>query len=340
MDPDHMRGSDRLPVARPSLAHRSGGLRDGDHVYRAVLSLAALQTVVLVVAIGLVLAWQSRSSVVAFGWGFLTGSVWDEVAGRYGVLPFLFGTLFSSFTALALAVPVSIGSAIHLLHLRPRWLRTPLTFLIELLAAIPSVVYGLWGTFVLVPFLRDRVMAPVLSAPDAGRPSTLQWIGLVWNGAGYGPSVLAAGLLLAIMITPTITAVARDVVRAVPGGQADAALGLGATHWETLHRVVLPTARPGIIGAVMLGFGRAFGETMAVTMVIGNQVPSTRNGISVALFDPGITLASALANKFTEATPGIPTAALIEIGLVLFVVGMLVNATARLLVYVSTRRLR
>jgi len=308
---------------------------DGDAVYRIVLGIAAGSIVVVIAAIAGALWWQSLPSQRAFGWGFVTGSVWDEVSGTFGILPFLFGTLFSSAIALLVAVPIAIGSAIHLANLRPRWLRTPLTFLIELLAAIPSVVYGLWGVFVLVPFLRDRVMAPIVGRPE---PLPIPVVGALLTGAGYGPSVLAAGLLLAIMITPFITAVSRDVILSVPRSQREAAYGLGATRWETLRRVVLPSARPGIVGAVMLGFGRAFGETMAVTMVIGNQVPSTPNGLSARLFDPGITMASALANKFTEATPGIPTAALIEIGWVLFLVGMVVNATARLLVHAATGR--
>jgi len=310
---------------------------NGDAIYRAVLGVAAFSIVAVILAIAVALGVQSRPSLAAFGWKFVSGSVWDEVSGTFGILPFLFGTLFSSLIALVVAVPISLGAAIHLLQLRPRWMRTPLAFLIELLAAIPSVIYGLWGVFVLVPFLRDRVMAPLLANPRTG---SLPVVGPLLTGAGYGPSVLAAGLLLAIMITPFITAVTRDVLRAVPRAQQEAALGLGATRWETLHRILLPAARPGIVGAVMLGFGRAFGETMAVTMVIGNQVPATGNGLSAGLFDPGTTMASAIANKFTEATPGIPTAALIEIGLVLFVVGMLVNATARLLVHVSTGRLR
>ena len=308
-----------------------------DALYRAVLGLSAGSIVMVIGAIAGALWWQSGPSRAALGWRFVTGSVWDEVAGTFGVLPFVFGTLFSSLIAVAVAVPVSLGAAVHLLNLRPRWLRTPFAFLIELLAAIPSVVYGLWGVFVLVPFLRDRLMTPLAVNPRIG---SLPVVGVFLGGAGYGPSVLAAGILLAIMITPLITAVSRDVLKAVPRAQGEAALGLGATRWETLQKVLLPAARPGIVGAVMLGFGRAFGETMAVTMVIGNQVPSTPGGISWKLFDPGVTLASAIANKFTEATPGIPTAALIEIGLVLFVVGMLVNASARLLVHASTGRLK
>lgn len=309
----------------------------GDRVYSVVLTGAMATVLLLVLAIGGALWWQSRPSIAAFGWRFATGSVWDEVEGTFGVRPFLFGTLYTSLLALCLAVPISVASAMHLVGLRPRWLRTPITFLIELLAAIPSVIYGLWGIFVLVPFLRDKVMGPLSQSPIPGR---IPIVGTVLSGAGYGPSVLAAAVLLAIMAVPFITAVTRDVLLAVPAAQRDAASGLGATRWETFSKVVLPAARPGIVGAVMLGFGRAFGETMAVTMVIGNQTPSVPGGVSFALFDPGATMASALANKFTEATPGVHTAALIEIGLVLLVAGFLVNAAARLLVGAVARRTR
>ena len=322
-------------ASTPVSALASGRRGWGDRVYSVVLNGAVATVLVLVAAIGAALWWQSRPSIAAFGWRFVTGSVWDEVEGVFGVRPFVFGTLYTSVLAMVLAVPISVASAMHLIVLRPRWLRAPITFLIELLAAIPSVIYGLWGIFVLVPFLRDRVMAPLAASPGLAKVPLL---GTLLSGAGYGPSVLAASVLLAIMAVPFITAVTRDVLLAVPSAQREAAAGLGATRWETFRLVLLPAARPGIIGAVMLGFGRAFGETMAVTMVIGNQSPSVPGGISPALFDPGATMASALANKFTEATPGVHTAALIEIGLVLLVTGFCVNAAARLLVGAVARR--
>lgn len=317
-----------------ALSLQTGRHLAGDRLYRSLLVAAALTILLLIVGIAAALFWQSRPSIAALGPGFVTGRVWDEVEGRFGIWPFLFGTLFSSLLALAIAVPVSIGAAVFLAEMAPRWLRTPLTFLIELLAAIPSVIYGLWGVFLLVPFLRERLMAPL-----GEHPLRLPVVGTLLSGAGYGPSMLAAGVILAIMVTPFVTAVTRDILRAIPRAQREAALGLGATRWETIRGVVLPYARSGIVGAVMLGFGRAFGETMAVTMVIGNQTPNTPSGTSLALFDPGYTMASALANKFTEATPGIHTAALIEIGLVLFLVAIAVNSAARLLVRLTGRSL-
>lgn len=295
--------------------------RLGDKLYLGVLSLAALLLLALIVGIAATLAWQSRLSVQASGLKFVTGSLWDDASQTYGIWPFLFGTLYSSLIALLLAVPLSLGAAIFLAELCPKWLRTPITFLIELLAAIPSVVYGLWGIFVLTPFLRDKLMTPLA---DKKIP--------LLQGAGYGPSMLAAGVILAIMILPFITAVSRDILQAIPKAQREASYGLGGTKWETISRVVLPYSRSGIIGAVMLGLGRAFGETMAVTMVIGNQAAQTDSGISLNLFEPGYTMSSALANKFNEAQPGLSTAALIEIGLVLFIVAVLVNSVARLLV--------
>lgn len=295
--------------------------RQGDKVYLGVLGLSALVLFVLIIGIAATLAWQSRQSIQATGVKFVTGSVWDDAAGVYGIWPFLFGTLYSSLIALLLAVPISLGAAIFLAELCPKRLRTPITFLIELLAAIPSVVYGLWGIFLLTPFLRDHLMTPLA---DKHLP--------LFTGAGYGPSMLAAGVILAIMILPFITAVSRDILQAIPKAQREASYGLGGTKWETISRVVLPYSRSGIIGAVMLGLGRAFGETMAVTMVIGNQAAQTDSGISVNLFEPGYTMSSALANKFNEAQPGLSTSALIEIGLVLFLVAVVINTCARLLV--------
>lgn len=308
-----------LPLAKNRI--QTDRRRPGDTIYIALLTVAGLSLLAIILSIAGVLFAQSLPSIKALGFSFVRGAVWDDAAQVYGIWPFIFGTLYSSLIALLLAVPVSLGAAIFLSELAPRWIRTPMTFLIELLAAIPSVIYGLWGIFLLTPFLRDTVMQPLTS-------KNLPLL----NGAAYGPSMLAAGVILAIMIIPFITAVSRDILRAIPKAQREASYGLGSTRWEMISRVVLPYSRSGIIGAVMLGLGRAFGETMAVTMVIGNQSAQTDSGTSFSLFDPGYTMSSALANKFNEAQPGLNTAALIEIGLVLFVVAILVNTIARLLV--------
>jgi len=261
----------------------------------------------------------ARLSLQTFGWRFLVTSAWDPVAETFGALPFIYGTLVSSILAVLIAVPVSLGAAIYLAELAPLWVRPPIAFLIELLAAIPSVVYGLWGIFVLAPWLRAWVQ-PFLGG----------WLGFlpIFRGPAYGVGMLAAGVILAIMIVPFIIAVSREVLLAVPTAQREAALALGATRWETTRMAVLRYGRSGLIGAVLLGLGRALGETMAVTMVIGN-----RPEIAVSLFAPGYTMASVIANEFTEATSDLYLAALIEIGLLLFLVTVTVNALARLLVW-------
>ena len=250
---------------------------------------------------------------------FLVSSTWDPVAEVYGAAPMIFGTLVSSLLALLIAVPLSLGVAVFLTEFAPKWMRQPVAFLVELLAAIPSVVYGLWGIFVLIPFLRT-VVAPPLRA-------VLGWTPF-FDGVFYGNSMLAGGVILAIMIVPYIAAVSREVLLAVPSSQREAALGLGATRWEAVWTAVLPYGRAGIIGAIMLGLGRALGETMAVTMLIGN-----RHDIGFSLFAPGYTMAAAIANEFSEATTDLYLAALFEVGLILFVITVIVNAGARLLVW-------
>jgi phosphate transport system permease protein len=246
-------------------------------------------------------------------------SHWDPVAGEFGALPFIYGTLVSAFLALLIAVPLSLGAAIFLAELAASWVRPPIAFLIEMLAAVPSVVYGLWGIFVLVPWLRDWVQ-PALAGALGFLP--------LFQGPPYGIGMLAAGVILAIMVVPYITSVSREVLLAVPRVQREAALGLGATRWETTRMAVLRYGRSGLIGAVLLGLGRALGETMAVTMVIGN-----RPEIALSLFAPGYTMASVLANEFTEATSDLYVSALVEIGLLLLLVTVLVNGLARLLVW-------
>ena len=305
----------------------------GDLIYSGITFLASLS----IFAIILWLLWQlvsaSQLSIHHSGWSFITGSDWNETTNSFHAKPFIFGTLFSSFIALVLAVPVSIGAAIFLSELAPRWIRTPATFLIELLAAIPSVIYGLWGIFILIPFLKVAVVAPVEKADLAHK----KIIGGLFEGQSAGYSMLAAGMLLAIMVIPFITAVTRDILRAIPRSQREGSYALGATQWETISKVVIPYAKSGIIGAIVLGLGRALGETMAVTMVIGNQSPNTASGISFSLLSSGSTMSSVLANKFNEASPGLNYSALVEIALVLFCVTILVNIGARLLVFYTAK---
>ena len=335
-----------LPVAptEPHAAGRGdapgglalGGVRIGDRIYSALTLLASLSIFVIIIWLAVQLASASGLSIHRFGWHFVSRSDWDETTDIYGILPFVFGTLYSSLIALILAVPVSIGAAVFLAELAPSWIRTPVTFLIELLAAIPSVVYGLWGIFLLLPWMKAHIMQPVTKSHLPHVPI----VGGLFGGLAIGPSMLAAGMILAIMVTPFITAVTRDLLRAIPRSQREGSYALGATQWETISRVVIPYAKAGIVGAVILGLGRALGETMAVTMVIGNQAPSTPSGISWSLFDSGYTMSSALANKFNEAGPGLNTSALIEVGLVLFGVTIVVNILARLLVFYTAKDLQ
>jgi len=316
-----------------SIPPASSLARFGDKIYGAVIFLASLSIFGIILWLFWQLTGASLPSIRHFGLSFVTGSEWDEVSSSYHVLPYIFGTLFSSAIALLLAVPVSIGAAIFLSELAPRWIRTPATFLIELLAAIPSVVYGLWGIFILIPFMKQFIVTPIVGS----RLPHLPIIGELFKGQSAGYSMLAAGMILAIMVTPFITAVTRDILRAIPRSQREGSYALGATKWETISQVVIPYAKSGIIGAVILGLGRALGETMAVTMLIGNQPPNTPNGISLSVFQPGYTLASALANKFSEASPGLSTSALVEVGLVLFGVTIVVNGAARLLVFYTAK---
>ena len=262
-------------------------------------------------------------SLQKFGWGFLFDNTWDPVQDTFGAWPFVYGTLFSSFLALFIAIPLSIGIAIFLSEMSPGWLERPLSFLVELLAGIPSIVYGLWGIFVLVPWIR-QTLEPFLSKNLGFLP--------LFRGAPYGFGMLTAGLILSIMVLPIVTSISRDVLKAVPRTQREAALALGATRWETI-RIILRDARSGILGATLLGLGRAIGETMAVTMVIGN-----RPDISISLFDPGYTMASVLANEFTEATTDMYISSLIYIALLLFLITIVINILARLLVWGVTKK--
>lgn len=295
----------------------------GDVVFRILMLLVALFMVGIVVAMVVALAADSMLSIRQFGFGFLTSQRWDPIKGEFGALPFIYGTVASSLIALLISVPFSLGIAIFLVEQAPSYIARPVGFLVELLAAIPSVVYGLWGIFVLAPFLREYV-EPALA-------KGFGWLPL-FQGSITGIGLLTGGIILAIMVTPIISAVVRDVLTAVPGTQREAALALGATKWEMI-RVVLVNGAPGIAGAVILGLGRAIGETMAVTMVIGN-----RPQISFSLFEPSYTIASAIANEFTEATGDLYLSALVELGLILFLVTFVVNGIARVLVWNVTRR--
>lgn len=281
----------------------------------AVLGLLVLIVYELVLRSGL--SWH------AFGLKFFAASDWDPVNDKFGALPFIYGTLVSSFLALLIAVPLAVGVAVFTTEMCPKVVRGPLSFFVELLAAIPSVIYGLWAIFVLIPILSTYVQ-PFLS-------KTLGWTGF-FSGASYGYSMLAAGIILAVMIVPIISSISREVLMVVPQHQREAVLALGATRWEMIRIGVLRNARAGIVGGIILGLGRALGETMAVTMVIGN-----RPEIAKSLFAPGYTMASVLANEFSEATGDVYLSALIEIGLALFLVTIVVNALARLLVWTVTR---
>src|SRR5271155_4970079 len=302
--------------------HGSSG-EFGDRVFKFTMLLCGLAVLGVLVLIVYELVLRSGPSWHAFGFKFFAGADWDPVNESFGALPFIFGTLVSSLLALLIAVPLSVGVAVFTTEMCPKMLRGPLSFFVELLAAIPSVVYGLWAIFVLVPLLSGYIQ-PVLS-------KTLGWTGF-FDGPPYGISMLAAGIILAIMIIPIISSITREVLMVVPQHQREAALALGATRWEMIRVGVLRNARAGIMGGIILGLGRALGETMAVTMVIGNNPQ-----IAKSLFAPGYARASVLANEFSEATGLVYRSALIEIGLALFLVTILVNALARLLVWTVTR---
>ncbi|MGA2003583.1 MAG: phosphate ABC transporter permease subunit PstC [Terriglobales bacterium] len=294
-----------------------------DTLFGWAMKLCGLCVVGLLGLIVYQLLVGSQLSWHAFGWKFFGLSDWNPVEDQYGALPFIYGTLVSSLLALLIAVPLAVGVAVFITEMSPVWLRGALSFTTELLAAIPSVVYGLWAIFVLVPVLREYVQ-PLLG-------KTLGWTGL-FTGPPYGIGMLAAGVILAIMIIPIISSITREVLTVVPQHQREAVLALGATRWEMIRLGVLRNARAGIVGGVILGLGRALGETMAVTMVIGNRAQIVKT-----LFAPGYTMASVLANEFSEATGDLYLSALIEIGLALFLVTIVVNALARLMVWSVTR---
>ncbi len=294
-----------------------------DDSFRYAMLTCSLSVLAIVVLILYELITRSGLSVAKFGFSFFLGSDWDPVSGQFGAFPFLYGTLVSSLVALLLAVPLAVGVAVFITEICPKFLRGFISFTVELLAAIPSVIYGLWAIFVLAPLLRNWVQ-PALA-------DSLGWTGF-FTGPPFGIGMLAAGIILAIMIIPIIASITREVLVAVPRHQREAVLALGATRWEMVRMGVLRNGRAGILGAVILGLGRAMGETMAVTMVIGN-----RPQIAQSLFAPAYTMASVIANEFTEATGNLYLSALVEIGLVLLLLTVLVNGLARLLIWSITR---
>lgn len=298
----------RLPWGLDFIFPRRAGSRLADEFFRGFTLTSALAVIAVTLFICYELYLNSRLSIGKFGWAFLWNTTWDPVSQEFGALPFLYGTLVTSFIAVLLATPVGVGVAIFLSELAPRWLSDPIAFMVELLAAIPSVIYGLTGIFILVPIMRNL-------------------------GAPYGVGMLTAGLLLAIMILPFITSISREVLMAVPRVQREAALALGATKWEMTWIAVLPYARSGIAGSVFLALARALGETMAVTMVIGN-----RPEIKLSILQPGYTMAAVIANEFTEATYDLYLNALVEVGLFLFAVTIVVNALARLLIFSMAKK--
>ena len=309
-----------LPAKAQTPARSSG---TSDRVFRWVMLACAISVLAIVALVVVELFQRSYLSRHAFGLKFFVKSDWDPVSGEFGALPFIYGTLVSSGLALLLAVPLGIGVAVFVNEICPIPLRKWISFLVELLAAIPSVIYGLWAVFVLAPILK-KYIEPWLA-------NTLGWTGL-FSGPTYGIGMLAAGIILAIMILPIIASITREVMLAVPHHQREAVLALGATRWEMIRTGVLRNARAGIVGGVILGLGRAMGETMAVAMVIGSTPQ-----IAKSLFAPAHTMASVIANEFSEATSDLYLSAIIEIGLALFIITLIVNLIARTLVWMTTR---
>lgn len=301
-------------------------VRVGEILTRGITLVAALCVLALTVALAWELYRGSSLSIAKFGWRFATDSIWDPVSDQFGAITFIFGTLVTSAIALVLAIPIGLGAAIFLSELAPRSLSTPLSFLVELLAAVPSVIIGLLGIFILVPFMRSEA-GPTLKSALGFMP--------LFSGPNYGVGVLTAGVLLTIMIVPFIISISREVLTTVPREQREASMALGATRWETTWHVAMVYARSGIFGSIFLALARALGETMAVTMVIGNTPQ-----ISSSLFAPGYTMAAVIANEFTEATGNLYLSALIEIGFVLFIITMIINAAARLLIWSTVGKQR
>lgn len=296
--------------------------RIADKLFANLTLVFALVIVALLLGLVIILNTDAIPAFSKFGLSFIGSTSWDPVKESFGALPAIFGTLLSSIIGLIIAVPISLGAAVFLVEMAPPWLARPASLIIEMLAAIPSVIIGLWGLFVLVPFVRSPIET---------------WLGdklgflPFFQGAPFGVGFLSAGIILAIMIIPIITAISRDAIRAVPTQQREAMLALGATRWEMIWRAVLPYCRSGLVGGVILGLGRALGETMAVTMVIGNSYKLT-----ASFFSPGATIASKIASEFGEASSGVFVASLIELALILFIVTLLVNVIARVALWRMT----
>jgi phosphate transport system permease protein len=323
---ENLRQADGATVSSPAFSifkSATSGRNLGDYIFENITRFFAFILLSLVLIMLYEMLRKSIPSIEKFGWGFITSQEWDPVHDNFGALPFIFGTLYSSLIALVIAVPLSVGIAIFLSEFAPKWLEQPMSLMVELLAAIPSIVYGLFGIFVMTPWLRKTV-----------EPFFGKHLGFVFlfKGPPYGLGMLAAALILTVMILPIITSISRDIMKSIPDTQREAAFAMGATKWEVV-KVVLTGAKSGILGATLLGLGRAVGETMAVTMVIGN-----RPDISFSLFEPGHTMASVLANEFTEATSDLYVSSLIEIALLLFVLTVILNAFARLIVWSVTKK--
>lgn len=296
---------------------------NGDFIFRAITFLFASSILVILALMLWEMVRESLPALRTFGWGFISGSKWDAVAEEFAALPFIYGSVVSALLAICLATPLSVGAALFITEIVPKKFSGVISSLVELLAAIPSVIYGLWGILVMVPLLQQTV-----------GPFFIKYLGFLpfFKGPSYGVSMLAAIFILMIMIIPIITSIAKEVLLAVPMAQKEAAIALGATRWEMIWMAVLPYGKSGILGAVILGLGRAIGETMAVTMVIGNS-----SRISLSLLSPGYTMPSVIANEFAEASSAMHSAALMEIGLILLVVTLIVNIAARVLIWSVTK---
>jgi phosphate transport system permease protein len=319
----HMMQQEQKPAASLFIVKKLFKKNPGDLIFENTTRFLAFVVLSVTFLMAYTMIQESMPSIKAFGLNFLTTTIWDPVSDKYGSLTYVFGTLYTSFISLMISIPLSIGVAVFLSEIAPKWIEQPVSVLVELLAAIPSIVYGLFGIFVLVPWLRDTV-EPFLSERLDFLP--------FFEGAPYGFGILAASLILSIMILPIVTSISRDVMRSIPNSQREAAYALGATKWE-VTKIVLAGSKSGILGAALLGLGRAVGETMAVTMVIGNRAE-----ITWSVFDPGHTMASVIANEFTEATSNLYLSSLIEIALLLFIITIILNSLARLIVWRVTRK--
>jgi phosphate transport system permease protein len=315
-----------VPSAGPVVGSRSflSRLREGDEIARIITFLFAASVVLITVLLVFELWRDSALARHTFGFRFFRTSVWDPIFDHFGALPFIYGTVVTAMVSLLIAVPLGIGAAIFLAELAPARLSDTLEFFIDLLAAVPSVIYGLLGVFIVVPLMRDYL--------QPGLKKSLGFLP-IFQGPAYGIGLLTAGIVLAIMVIPYIISVSREVLLSVPRDQREAALSLGSTRWESTWKVVVPFARGGILGSIFLALARALGETMAVTMVIGNTA-----AISASLFSPGYSIAAVIANELTEATSNLHYQSLIELGLVLFILTFILNGLARLLIVATTQR--